>query len=236
MKYLKLKKTEKNRKSKKKKIKHAPIIDETLSEEDLEDQEFKSFFTETLKKFPQKTATVILNSYGKTKAVAGKVLDSNKNRFSAVFNEFLQDVDDETRRKSHRIIHSASLTAAIIGSTPIPFADAFLLVPVQLTMMSRLHKLFGQSWVEGMAKSISKELIVVGLGRSAVGNLLKFVPAVGTVSGAIVNATVASTITEALGWTTVKMLNVGEDIFEQVTSFKGQFKILLKALQGTSKK
>ena len=51
-------------------------------------------------------------------------------------------VDDATTKKAHRIIHAASLTAAIIGCSPIPFSDAILLVPVQMTMMARLHKLF----------------------------------------------------------------------------------------------
>ncbi len=77
-------------------------------------------------------------------------------------------------------------------------------------MMARLHKLFGQSWSESLGKSVSKELVVVSLGRSTVGNIVKFVPAVGTVTGAAINATVASAITESLGWTTVKMLNDGK--------------------------
>src|SRR5699024_379520 len=108
-------------------------------------------------------------------------------------------------------------------------------VPVQLTMLARLLKIFGQSWSESRAKRLSKELVVVGVGRSAVGNVLKFIPAVGTVAGAAINATVASAITESLGWVTVKMLNDGEDIFEQMLSFKGQFRTLLKLLQGSTK-
>ena len=78
-------------------------------------------------------------------------------------------------------------------------------------------------------------MIVVGLGRSAVGNIVKLIPAVGTVAGAAINGTVASTITESLGWVTVKMLNDGEDIFDQFMSFKGQFNTLFKTLQNSSK-
>lgn len=65
---------------------------------------------------------------------------------------------------------------------------------------------------------------------------MKFVPAVGTVSGATINATVAISITESLGWVTVKMLNDGEDIFEQVMSFKGQFQTLFRALKSIKNK
>ncbi|MGM0156832.1 hypothetical protein IGI47_001122 [Enterococcus sp. AZ191] len=210
-------------------------VDPLLSEE-LDQEEFDSFFSEVLKKIPQKTSKVILNTYEKSKKVAETILEKNQVKFDHVFEDFLKGVDPITRKKSHRIIHAASLTAAIIGCSPIPFSDAFLLVPVQLTMMARLHKLFGQPWSESLGKSLSKELVVVSLGRSAVGNLVKFVPAVGTVTGAAINATVASAITESLGWVTVKMLNDGEDIFEQVMSFKGQLQTLFRALKTVSKK
>ena len=200
-----------------------------------EDKEFESFFSEVLKKLPQKTSASVLNAYDKSKEQAEKILDKSKNQFDGIFDEFLNGVDEEKRKKCHKTVHAASLTAAIIGCSPIPFSDAFLLVPVQLTMMSRLHKIFGQSWSESLGKSLSRELIVVGLGRGAVGNILKLIPAVGTVAGAAINATVASTITESLGWVTVKMLNDGEDIFDQAMSFKGQFDTLFKTLQNSNK-
>lgn len=200
-----------------------------------EEKEFESFFSEVLKKLPQKTSTSILSAYDKSKEQAEKILDKSKNQFDGIFDEFLNGVDEEKRKKCHKTVHAASLTAAIIGCSPIPFSDAFLLVPVQLTMMSRLHKIFGQSWSESLGKSLSRELIVVGFGRAAVGNILKLVPAVGTVAGAAINGAVASTITESLGWVTVKMLNDGEDIFDQAMSFKGQFDTLFKTLQNSNK-
>ena len=212
-------------------------VETELPDSDLkqEEKEFESFFSEVLKKLPQKTSTSVLNAYDKSKEQAEKILDKSKNQFDGIFDEFLEGVDEEKRKKCHKTVHAASLTAAIIGFSPIPFSDAFLLVPVQLTMMARLHKIFGQSWSESLGKSLSRELVVVGLGRGAVGNILKLVPAVGTVAGAAINATVASTITESLGWVTVKMLNDGEDIFDQAMSFKGQFNTLFKTLQNSSK-
>lgn len=197
-------------------------------------EEFDSFFSDVLKKLPEKTAGIILNTSDKSKARAEQILAKNSQQFDRVFADFLVGVDADTVKKCHRTVHAASLTAAIIGCSPIPFSDAFLLVPVQLTMMARLHKIFGQSWSESLGKSLSKELVVVGLGKSAVGNLVKFIPGVGTVAGAAINATVASTITEALGWITVKMLNDGEDIFEEVTSVKGQFHALTKVLKNNN--
>lgn len=101
--------------------------------------------------------------------------------------------------------------------------------------MARLHKIYGQKFSENLGESLARELVIVGLGRSAVGNLLKFIPAVGTVAGAAINAVVASTITQALGWVTVKMLNDGEDIFDDMMSFKNQFKNVYDVLKSTNK-
>ncbi len=90
--------------------------------------------------------------------MAETILEKNQVKFDHVFEDFLKGVDPITRKKSHRIIHAASLTAAIIGCSPIPFSDAFLLVPVQLTMMARLHKLFGQPSSEKSWKKFVKRI------------------------------------------------------------------------------
>ena len=191
--------------------------------EEIEDPEFRSFFQDVLKKFPQKTSTAIMNAFATSKGKAEQLVTNSQTQLDKVFDEFLAGVSPDVKKKSHQTIHFAALSAAIIGFSPIPFSDAFLLVPVQLTMMSRLHKIFGQSWSES-------------LGKSAVGNILKVIPVVGTVTGGMVNASVAVAITEALGWVTVKMLNDGVDIFDDVMSFKGQFSTLFKAIQNAKKK
>jgi len=209
------------------------IIDEI--DEIEEEIEFNSFFEEVLSKFPKKYSTIILNTYDKTRVQAEKVLADSKTQFDSIFEMFLEGVDEETKKRSHATVHAASLTSAIIGLSPIPFSDAFLLVPIQLTMMARLHKIYGQKFSENLGESLARELVIVGLGRSAVGNLLKFIPAVGMVAGAAINAVVASTITQALGWVTVKMLNDGEDIFDDVMSFKNQFKNVYDVLKSTNK-
>ena len=205
------------------------------NQESDEEKEFKSFFNEVLKRLPRKISAKVIVAFDKSKVQAEKIIANSKVQYENIFDEFLEGVDQGVRKKCYSIIHAATLTAAIIGCSPIPFSDAFLLVPVQLTMMGRLHKTFGQSWSENLGSAVSKELILVGLGRSVVGNLLKLVPGVGTVAGAAVNGVVSSTITGALGWVTVKMLNDGEDIFENVMSFKGQFSTLFKMLQDSNK-
>jgi hypothetical protein len=116
-------------------------IEQKLPEADKEDG-FDSFFAEVLQKFPKKTADILMKTLDTSKGKAEELLGETKGKFGKVFEEFLAGVDEKTRRKAHQTIHFASLTSAIIGFSPIPFSDALLLVPVQLTMMSRLHKVF----------------------------------------------------------------------------------------------
>ena len=86
---------------------------------------------------------------------------------------------------------------------------------------------------ESLGKSLTKELVVVSLGKSAVGNILKVIPVVGTVTGQCFSC--GSNYGSA--WlVTVKMLNDGVDIFDDVMSFKGQFSTLFKAIQNAKKK
>lgn len=135
--------------------------------EEIEDPEFRSFFQDVLKKFPQKTSTAIMNAFATSKGKAEQLVTNSQTQLDKVFDEFLAGVSPDVKKKSHQTIHFAALSAAIIGFSPIPFSDAFLLVPVQLTMMSRLHKIFGQSWSESLGKSLTKELVVVSLGESS---------------------------------------------------------------------
>lgn len=214
---------------------NAPTIEVTESETG-ESQEFNSFFNEVLKKIPTKYATIVVNSFDKSKVQAEKILANSKEQYEGIFEEFLVGVDPEVRKKCFSTIHIATLTAAIIGCSPIPFSDAVLLVPVQLTMMGRLHKLFGQSWTQNIKSAVTKEIGLVGFGRSAIGNLMKLVPVVGSVTGAAVNGVVASGLTASLGWVTVKMLNDGEDLFDDLTTFRGQFQMLSNAVKNSRKK
>ena len=111
-------------------------VERELPDSDLQqdEKEFESFFSEVLKKLPQNTATIILNAYDKSKERAEKILSKSKNQFDSIFDDFLEGVDEETRKKCHKTVHAASLTAAIIGCSPVPFSDAFL---YQLTASAR---------------------------------------------------------------------------------------------------
>lgn len=113
-------------------------------------------------------------------------------------------VVDISRKKKEvaGIVNQAAAIAAGIGATPIPFADAALLVPNQVTMIARITAAYGLPPSRSRPLALAGSVILTGgatmAGRYAVTNLLKFVPG-GNVAGSAISATVAASLTKAVG-------------------------------------
>jgi uncharacterized protein (DUF697 family)/GTPase SAR1 family protein len=114
---------------------------------------------------------------------------------------------DFTRKRAEakRSIDIASTAAAAAGVTPIPFSDAAILVPIQLTMMASISHIYDINLDRAVTASLAATAAATTAGRSAVANLIKLVPGVGTMVGGAINASVASAFTWAMGqaWTVV---------------------------------
>ncbi len=114
-----------------------------------------------------------------------------------------QKVDVDRKKKAvSRIIQQAVAVAAGIGATPIPIADAALLVPNQVTMISRITAAYGLPPARSKALAAAGALLLTGgatmAGRYAVTTLLKFLPG-GFIVGSAISATVAGALTKAVG-------------------------------------
>lgn len=91
------------------------------------------------------------------------------------------------REHARRTVYSSASAAAAAGAIPIPFADAAVLVPIQVGMLARVSVLYGfgvtQSYLKGLVTAaIGPTAAMVG-GKAIVGNLLKLIPGGGTVLG-----------------------------------------------------
>lgn len=114
-----------------------------------------------------------------------------------------QVVDVGRKKKAvAAIINQAVVVAAGVGATPIPFADAALLVPTQVTMIARITAAYGLPPNRSRALATAGSVVLTGgatmAGRYAVTSLLKFVPG-GAVAGSAISATVAGALTKAVG-------------------------------------
>lgn len=142
-----------------------------------------------------------------------------------------------------KIIKQAVLVAAGVGATPIPFADAAILVPNQVTMIARITAAYGLPPNRSKALAAAGAVVLTGgatmAGRYAVTGLLKFVPG-GTIAGSAISASVAGTLTKAVGtaWSRVCEYSLtltpeGRDQFLDSPEVTARFLSYLKDLRGS---
>lgn len=113
-----------------------------------------------------------------------------------------QQVDaDSKASQARRIVHRAAASAAAIAATPIPLADAPLLVGVQATMMARIAKVYDVRLSTANAAKALAGVAATTVGRSLVGALAKMIPG----AGSVINASVAGAITSGLGYAWVEL-------------------------------
>lgn len=99
------------------------------------------------------------------------------------------DVGREARRTVARtLVNSSSALAITVGLAPIPFADAFILLPLQAAMVTGIAYLSGRPWDRrAAAEWITSVGVVGGAGmglRWGAQQLVKLVPGAGSVVGA----------------------------------------------------
>lgn len=114
----------------------------------------------------------------------------------------------EQKKKCHAAIHTASASAAAVGAglAKIPLADSAVLVPIQLTMVISIGKVFGRTISESAAKAAIASASATAIGRTIVKTVVGWIP----VAGEIVSATTAASLTEAIGWLVAQEFDEGK--------------------------
>ncbi|WP_432558585.1 DUF697 domain-containing protein [Granulicoccus sp. GXG6511] len=111
-----------------------------------------------------------------------------------------QKVDLAAKAKeANKAIATAATGAAAAAATPIPFSDAAMLVPIQLSMMARIAHLYGIRFDRAAMMAVASTSAATVGGRALFTNLLKLIPGAGTVAGGVVSAGVATSFTFAMG-------------------------------------
>lgn len=83
---------------------------------------------------------------------------------------------------------------------PIPGSDAVWLTALQVKMASDIYKIYGlDNGITKLLQTAIQGRVVSMLGKMLAGNLLKLIPGLGSLAGAAINATVAGSITLAMG-------------------------------------
>lgn len=107
-------------------------------------------------------------------------------------------ITEDERGKCHAIIHTASVAAAGIGTglANIPLSDTIPLQGIQITMIIALGKVFEMTLTEAMAKRALSSFLGATVGKGIANVLTGWIPGIGN----IINASVAASMTETIGW------------------------------------
>ena len=96
------------------------------------------------------------------------IIDSAKKKIAAEITNIETRTDLSDDEKRSRIIHIFSVTCAAVAVQPIPFADIFVLTPIQAYMGVRLSAIRGMPLSDAEATDLLKEIAgIVGLGMAA---------------------------------------------------------------------
>lgn len=108
---------------------------------------------------------------------------------------------EEKKKAATKIIKISAGAAATVGVTPFPFADAALLVPIQLNMCAIIINAYGLDIIKGTASALVGQTVISTIGKKLSTGIIKLIPVIGQTIGPVINAAVASSITMSLGYT-----------------------------------
>jgi uncharacterized protein (DUF697 family)/GTP-binding protein EngB required for normal cell division len=114
------------------------------------------------------------------------------------------------QRRARAVIATATAAAAAVGATPIPFADAALLVPIQIGMLVGISATFGldvdDAFFGTLVTSVTGTVGATLAGRAIVGSLFKFIPGIGSAAGGAITGATAAALTTTLGQAYIRVL------------------------------
>lgn len=135
---------------------------------------------------------------------------------------------DLKRKRARAAVTAAAGAAALTCASPIPFSDAAILVPTQVSMLAGITAIFGLPIEKAALTSIVSATIGTAgatvLGKTVVSNLIKMIPGAGTIIGAAISGTTAAALTGALGEAYIAILTrvaSGDISFADLTSKEG---------------
>ena len=174
-----------------------------------------------------------------------KLIDIMSEALPVELLDTLQNVQKASLEAKKKYAQAAIATAVAAsfgeGFVPIPFSDAAMLVPTQVTMIATITAIFGldisKSFLTGFVSSTIGSAGATILGKTIVSNLLKLIPGIGTAAGGLISGTTAGLVTTALGETYIKVMELiykgelkSEDLYNE-TGQEEMKKMFQKELQ-----
>ncbi|WP_460431474.1 DUF697 domain-containing protein, partial [Azotobacter salinestris] len=136
-------------------------------------------------------------------ATARLIPDAKKRAFANALSSRHQAALALKIEQAEREVNIAATAAGTAAAIPVPFSDAFTLVPIQVDMLAKIGVTFGMevraATLTTVVTSIAGASAATVVGRTLVIGLLKMVPGVGSAAGGAIAAATAVALTKALG-------------------------------------
>lgn len=122
-----------------------------------------------------------------------------------------QRIDIQLKEDSAKSWAKTYISSAFgVGFTPIPIADASLLVPMQITMLGHITAIFGLSLDKSQILSMIAGIGGTGgatlFGKFLVSSAFKVIPGIGTITGGVISGATASVLTVTLAYSYIEVL------------------------------
>ncbi|MBF0112348.1 MAG: 50S ribosome-binding GTPase [Desulfamplus sp.] len=113
------------------------------------------------------------------------------------------------KKKATDIVIEHSSGSAFVGFVPIPFSDAPILLANQAGMLARIIFIYDMQsllpTIQGLVGTFGLPTIISNTGIWLVGEFMKLIPGIGTFTGGLISGSVASTLTLAIGLSTIEI-------------------------------
>lgn len=93
----------------------------------------------------------------------------------------------------------AAAAASAPALSPVPFSDAAMITPIQLTLVGQILSVWNLMEFKNLIGAAALDVVLPLIGKTLAGNLLKLIPGAGSFIGGVVNASVAASLTYGLG-------------------------------------
>lgn len=107
------------------------------------------------------------------------------------------------QKKAQAAVATAATAAFTEGASPIPFSDAALLIPTEVTMIASITVIFGFEINKSVLTGLVSTIVGAGgatlAGKTIVSNIFKMIPGLGTIAGGAISGATAAMLTTALG-------------------------------------
>ena len=155
-----------------------------------------------------------------------QIPDIRKTRFISALKDAIKEKHDQAQK----IISLTTAGAVTAAASPIPFSDAAILIPLQTGMVIQIASLYGMKLEGSAIISFLGSAAISNIGKTVAGNLIKLIPGVGSIMGAMINGTVAGGFTYAIGYALNELLY--KNALEKAEGKSPTFD-LIKILSGT---